>query len=160
MKFPLHLRRWWKGRHPTLKMSCPGGRAGSSPALRTKICNMKLRKGDLVYSAKFERVFTITGKRTEFDFVTTWGEIDRKGQLSYNTVDKDDEHRFGFETVQYIPNVGDVLVNSDGATRIVKELSSNTLIIIGVNHYGDYSSTLVEFKDLCNYTILCNFKLG
>src|SRR4051812_49194789 len=38
------LPGWWNGRHGALKMLCPKGRAGSSPALGTKTWVPDLRK--------------------------------------------------------------------------------------------------------------------
>lgn len=125
---------------------------------------MKLRKGDIVYSTKFNTLFTITGKRTEFDLGPVWGYITRNGVLTYVSANEDDFG--GFETVQYIPNIGDVLVTDSGGILIVRTTyrwedgKDTTLMAIGVNNYGDYSPTIIEFKDLHKYTILRNFKLG
>ena len=51
----IHMPKCWNGRHNRLKICCPQGRAGSSPALGTIIYPYRLTDRPLVYETSSER---------------------------------------------------------------------------------------------------------
>lgn len=119
---------------------------------------MKLKKGDLVYSQILEKVFQISGKKTEFDFREIWGSINNRGVLKYTTIDGENgDFIYGTEIVQYIPKVGDVLVRGKDffLTKSVDDEGVNAVSIAPPIYYKH-----LKFHELSSVSILRNFKLG